>query len=121
MSQPCRSLGKRERITCTECGHVCCEMVWPRGRDNLCHNCVEAYDRRASNHQANDFQPRRSSKLPPPGTALRARYKGADYEAMITAAGVEYGGRVYRTLSAAASAITLGPVSGPRFWGVATT
>jgi len=112
-------LGFTERAICTACGHVCRVMVWHRGHDHLCYACIEAYDRRARSGDS-EAKPRqrRGANLPAPGTVLRARYKGADYEATVTAAGIEYGGQVYRTLSAAAHAITLGPISGPIFWRV---
>jgi hypothetical protein len=121
MSQPVRILGKHERATCTVCGGTIRIMVWPRGRELVCHRCIEAFDRRAcAPNESPDGSPsparRRRMPLPPVGTVLAGRYKGVDYEATITPAGVEYGGRAYRTLSAAAQAITHGPISGPRFW-----
>jgi len=114
-----RALEQNESVACTECGYVCRVMVWDRGHDRLCYNCIEAYDRRANTRIARPNPEQTSHKgLPPVGTALQAHYKGQSYAAQVTERGVEYGGQAYRSLTAAAQTITHGPVSGPRFWEV---
>ncbi len=45
-------------------------------------------------------------RLPPPGTILARPYKGALVQVRVLAAGFEHEGRVYRSLSAVARAVT---------------
>src|SRR5499427_5287437 len=54
---------------------------------------------RSSQRQANP-------RLPPPGTILQRPYKGALLEVMVLRHGLEFEGKVYRSLSAVAKAIT---------------
>jgi hypothetical protein len=46
------------------------------------------------------------NRLPPPGTVITRKYKGAVVQVKVLAEGFEYAGEVYRTLSAVAKAIT---------------
>ena len=64
-------------------------------------------------------------ELPPTGTTLTGRFKGQTYSATIveaedspTGKAVEYDGKRYASLSAAAKAITGNSVNGWRFWKV---
>jgi len=113
-------LAKGQQVACTLCGHICRIMVYHRGEEHICHNCIEAYDRRAETAAATPeaAQRARGAALPPVGTQLSGRHSGADYRALITAEGIEYGGRTYPSLTAAAQAITGKSISGPRFWGL---
>jgi hypothetical protein len=66
---------------------------------------------------------RPARELPPPGTRLSARYRGQELSAEVVAAedgahAVECQGARYRSLSAAAKAITGNSVNGWRFWKV---
>ena len=54
--------------------------------------------------------------LPPPGTILRRSYKGQMLEVKILEKGCQWEGRVYRSLSAVAKAITGTHCSGLRFF-----
>ena len=45
-------------------------------------------------------------RLPPPGTVITRKYKGANLEVMILPKGFAYAGSIYPTLSAVAKAIT---------------
>src|SRR5207302_10400115 len=51
-------------------------------------------------------RPPLDDRLPPPGTILTRRYKGAVLEVKILVEGFEYDGQVYPSLSAVAKAIT---------------
>ena len=55
-------------------------------------------------------------RLPPPGTVLTRRYKGAVLQVKILADGFEYQGQVYPSLSAVAKAITGSHCSGFLFF-----
>ena len=62
-------------------------------------------------------------ELPPAGTVLQGKFKGETYTAIIVEAeGLSTGRRIrlgddlYRSLSAAAKAITGHPINGWRFW-----
>jgi hypothetical protein len=46
------------------------------------------------------------NRLPPPGTVIARKYKGAVVQVKVLTEGFEYAGEVYRTLSAVAKAIT---------------
>lgn len=52
----------------------------------------------------------------PAGTELRAKYKGQVHTARVEAGALVLNGRSYESPSAAAMAITNGPVNGWRFW-----
>jgi hypothetical protein len=45
-------------------------------------------------------------RLPPPGTVITRKYKGAVLQVLVRAGGFEYQGQVYASLSAVAKAIT---------------
>jgi hypothetical protein len=45
-------------------------------------------------------------RLPPPGTVITRRYKGAVLQVQVLAEGFEYDGQVYASLSAVAKAVT---------------
>ncbi len=61
--------------------------------------------------------PRRSDqRLPPPGTLLQREYKGRTLRVMVMPKGFEHEGTIYRTLSAAAKAITGSHVNGYCFF-----
>jgi hypothetical protein len=54
-----------------------------------------------------------------PGTRLQRTFKGEDHVVSVTKDGFKYEGETYRTLTAAAKAITnYASVSGPRFFGL---
>jgi len=57
-------------------------------------------------------------RLPAIGTALVKRYKGRTLEVIVQPKGLEYEGRLYRTLSAVAKAISGSHVNGFRFFGL---
>ncbi|GJM43679.1 MAG: hypothetical protein DHS20C21_05210 [Gemmatimonadota bacterium] len=59
------------------------------------------------------------ASTPLPGTVLVRRYRGQDLRVTILESGVEWSGTVYRSLSAAAKAITGSHCSGPAFFGLA--
>lgn len=59
-----------------------------------------------------------SDRVPAPGTVLRREYKGTEYEVTVLAEGFEYGGKVYRSLSAVATAITGSHWNGFLFFGL---
>jgi hypothetical protein len=66
---------------------------------------------------------RLARELPPVGTRLSARYRGEEVSAEVVSAeddaqAVECQGARYRSLSAAAKAITGNSVNGWRFWKV---
>jgi hypothetical protein len=46
------------------------------------------------------------SRLPPPGTILTRKYKGGVVQVMVLPHGFEYEGKVYKSLSAVAKAVT---------------
>jgi Protein of unknown function (DUF2924) len=50
--------------------------------------------------------PVQDRRLPPPGTVLTRTYKGTRLQVRVLAAGFEYDGQLYRSLSAVAKAIT---------------
>jgi hypothetical protein len=50
--------------------------------------------------------PKRDSRLPPPGTILHRSYKGEILQVKILRHGLEFEGKLYRSLSAVAKAIT---------------
>ncbi len=49
---------------------------------------------------------RPDGRLPPPGTVLTRPYKGGTIQVQVLAHGFEYDGKVYRSLSAVAKAVT---------------
>ena len=57
-------------------------------------------------------------RLPAIGTALVKRYKGRTVQVIVEPRGLEYEGRLYRTLSAVAKAISGSHVNGFRFFGL---
>ena len=72
---------------------------------------------------AKESSMRKKRELPPIGTRITCKFKGKQYHALIVAAsdlphgrGVEYKGKMYSTLSSAASAITGFPTNGWRYW-----
>ena len=61
---------------------------------------------------------RRRPDLPVPGTRLARLWNGRRYEVTVTAAGFEFEGRPYRSLTAVAKAITGTHWSGRAFFGL---
>jgi hypothetical protein len=61
---------------------------------------------------------KRAANLPVPGTQLVREWNGSRHEVTVLADGVEFQGRRYRSLTAAAKAITGAHWSGPRFFGL---
>lgn len=59
-------------------------------------------------------------RLPPPGSVLTRRYKGADVQVKVLAAGFEYDGRTFASLSAVAAAVTGSHLNGFRFFKLDT-
>lgn len=59
-------------------------------------------------------------RLPPPGSVLTRRYKGADVHVKVLAAGFEYAGAVYPSLSAVAKAVTGSHLNGFAFFKLNT-
>jgi hypothetical protein len=57
-------------------------------------------------------------RLPPPGTAITRKYKGANLEVMVLPDGFAYAGAIYPTLSAVAKAITGSHCNGFLFFGL---
>lgn len=57
-------------------------------------------------------------RLPSVGTALVKKYKGQTLHVIVAAKGFEYEGRLYRTLSAVAKAISGSHINGFRFFGL---
>jgi hypothetical protein len=57
-------------------------------------------------------------RLPRPGTQITRKYKGAVVQVRVLADGFEYGGEVYRTLSAVAKTITGSHCNGFAFFGL---
>jgi Protein of unknown function (DUF2924) len=62
--------------------------------------------------------PRHRDRLPPPGTVLIRPYKGQTLQVRVLADGLVYDGKVYRSLSAVAKAITGTHCSGHWFFRV---
>jgi hypothetical protein len=59
----------------------------------------------------------RDPKAPAVGTKIARRFKGKDYELKVTAEGYALGDVTFKSLTAAARAVTsYAAVSGPRFW-----
>ncbi len=63
----------------------------------------------------------RDPRLPIPGTVLSRTYKGADYRATVLKDGFEYEGRLYKSLTAIADAITGTHWNGHLFFGLSKT
>ncbi|MFN0132582.1 MAG: DUF2924 domain-containing protein [Phycisphaerales bacterium] len=59
-----------------------------------------------------------NDRLPAPGSVLRRAFKGADHEVTVLPNGFEYDGKVYRSLSAVATAITGSHWNGFLFFGL---
>ncbi len=57
-------------------------------------------------------------RLPAPGTVLRRAFKGTEHEVTVLAQGFEYQGKMYRSLSAVATAITGSHWNGFLFFGL---
>ena len=58
------------------------------------------------------------SRLPPPGSVLRRTWKGVEHEVTVMPSGFEYRGATYRSLSAAATAISGSHWNGFGFFGL---
>jgi hypothetical protein len=63
--------------------------------------------------------PARAGRAPAPGTILTRAYKGRDVRVLVLDKGFEYEGRVYRSLSAVAKAVTGSHWNGWLFFGIA--
>ena len=66
---------------------------------------------------------RYARQLPPVGTKLQGKFKGRDYFAKVVEApylkegkGISYEGKIFSTMTAAATEITKNSVNGWRFW-----
>ena len=59
---------------------------------------------------------KQDSRLPPPGTILHRRYKGEILQVKVLRHGLEFEGKIYRSLSAVAKAITGSHCSGYLFF-----
>jgi hypothetical protein len=57
-------------------------------------------------------------RLPPPGAILQRRYKGQVLQVRVLEDGFEYGGELYKSLSAVAKAITGSHCNGYLFFGL---
>lgn len=55
-------------------------------------------------------------RLPPPGSIITRTYKGTDVEVQVLAAGFEYDGRTFTSLSAVAAAVTGSHLNGFHFF-----
>ena len=62
---------------------------------------------------------KRDSRLPMPGTVLTREYRGQTVTVTVLDTGFEYAGRVYRSLSAVAKAVTGSHWNGLLFFGLA--
>ena len=63
----------------------------------------------------------RDPRLPIPGTVLTRSYKGKDYHVTVLKDGFEYEGKIYKSLTAIADAITGTHWNGHLFFGLAKT
>ena len=71
----------------------------------------------ASKAKAKAAPKKAPAAAPKPGTTLTRKFKNKVYELKVTADGYALGDMKFRTLTAAAKAVTSYPsVSGPRFW-----
>jgi hypothetical protein len=70
----------------------------------------------AAEPQVLRFKP--DDRLPPPGTVLTRKYKGELVQVQVLPQGFEYAGKVYRSLSAVAKAITGSHCNGYFFFGL---
>ncbi len=70
----------------------------------------------AAEPQVLRFKP--DDRLPPPGTVLTRKYKGELVQVQVLPQGFEYEGKVYRSLSAVAKAITGSHCNGYFFFGL---
>ena len=59
-----------------------------------------------------------TDRLPAPGTVLRRSFKGAEHEVTVLPHGFEHEGKIYRSLSAVATAITGSHWNGFLFFGL---
>jgi hypothetical protein len=59
-------------------------------------------------------------RMPVPGTVLHREYRGVKHEVQVLPSGFEYEGKVYRSLSAVAAAITGSHWNGFHFFGLTT-
>ena len=62
-------------------------------------------------------------ELPKAGTILKGKFKGVEYNAKVVndenlpeGKGIKFNGEIYKSMTAAATAITRQPVNGWRFW-----
>ncbi len=65
------------------------------------------------------FTPSHDRRLPMPGSALTRKYRGRTVSVTVLDEGFEYQGKVYKSLTAVANAITGGHWSGPAWFGLA--
>ncbi len=68
--------------------------------------------------QVHTFTPVRDSRIPPPGTVLTREYRGQTLRVTILDRGFEYDGKVYRSLTAIAQAVTGTHWNGLAFFGL---
>lgn len=62
----------------------------------------------------------RDARIPPPGSVLRKAFKGREHTVVVRDNGFEHEGRVYRSLTAVAHAISGSHWNGLLFFGLAT-
>lgn len=65
--------------------------------------------------------PKRDPRLPLPGTVLTRSFKGTEYRVTVLKDGFEYEGKIYKSLTAIADAITGTHWNGHLFFGLART
>jgi len=58
------------------------------------------------------------TRLPPAGAVLRREYRGVEHRVLVLPQGLEHEGKVYRSLSAVATAITGSHWNGYHFFGL---
>lgn len=63
----------------------------------------------------------RDERVPPPGAVLVRVFKGREHRVTVRASGFEYGGEIYRSLSAVAYAISGSHWNGYHFFGLSKT
>jgi hypothetical protein len=76
------------------------------------------HNRTSTTSTPNRRTPVRDARAPKPGTVLARDYKGERVTVTVVEGGFQYGGEVFRSLSAAAKAITGSHCSGNAFFGL---
>ena len=114
-------------------GHLVRRIIWKK--QALLEGDLSARARRRAKELAHDsdlrlcapwkgktkvipFRPKRHKKLQMVGTILTKQYRAEEIRLLVLQHGYEHDGTIYRTLSAAARAITGTHISGPRFFNL---